>query len=223
MFKYTRRKYYLLNCWLVKFYALSSLLVLFVLSTSAHAQVDTIEQSKPNILVLGDSLSAAYGIDIEDGWVVLLQTKLDAQAKVVNASISGETSGGGLRALPSLLAEHQPAIVIIELGANDALRGFPLAHIEANLAQLVQLSKQAGSRVLLIGNHIPPNYGKAYALGFHELYTKIAKHYGVALTNFMLEGVAVNPELMQADGLHPTASAQPQILKNIWPDLAPLL
>lgn len=182
-------------------------------------------QSK-TLLVLGDSLSAAYGIQTEEGWVALLEKQLLKAGKinkVINASISGETTDGGLRALPGLLKMHNPEIVIIELGANDGLRGFPIKVIENNLARLVELAQQHQSKVLLVGMHIPPNYGKRYASAFHQLYSKTATQYNTALLPFMLEGIAVHPELMQSDKLHPKAEAQESIKTMIWEQLESLI
>lgn len=175
------------------------------------------------ILVLGDSLSAAYGIPYSAGWAQQLQVKLKARFDLVNASISGETTDGGLRALPKLLEQHQPSFVIIELGANDGLRGFPLSVIEQNLMRMVTLSKDAGAEVLLIGNHIPPNYGPAYANAFFEIFARVARRTDSALVPFMLEGVATRPELMQDDGLHPKAEAQSIILDTVWRKLETIL
>lgn len=179
----------------------------------------------PKILVLGDSLSAAYGIPSELGWVALLKNRLLQQAPgwtIHNASISGETTDGGLRALPGLLAKLKPSIVIIELGANDALRGFPLETTRQNLNQLVELSQKAGSRVLLIGMHIPPNYGPRYTQGFHALFKDVAHAKKVPLVPFLLEGVATDASLMQDDRMHPNEKAQTRLLENVWPGLAPL-
>lgn len=142
---------------------------------------------------------------------------------MINASISGETTGGGLRNLPKLLNTHKPELVVIELGANDGLRGFPLPTIEKNLSELVALSQGAGAKVLILGNHIPPNYGQFYTNAFHALFDKVAKGFDAAVVPFMLDEVAIYPELMQDDGLHPKAEAQQSILENIWPNLKKLL
>lgn len=182
--------------------------------------------SQRTLLVFGDSLSAGYGIDASAGWVSLLDKRLRAEGygyRVVNASVSGETTTGGLSRLPRALATHQPALVILELGANDGLRGLPLATSRANLEQMLQACKVAGVPVLLLGMKIPPNYGPRYTTGFERLFRDLAKIYRVPLLPFFLEGVALNPALIQADGLHPTAAAQPRLLKNIWFGLAPLL
>ena len=189
------------------------------------------KSDSPKILVLGDSLSAAYGIPSELGWVALLNNRLLQQSLlqqkagwiVHNASISGETTDGGLRALPGLLAKQKPAVVIIELGANDALRGFPLETTRQNLNQLIDLSQSAGSRVLLIGMRIPPNYGPRYTQGFHALFNDVASAKKVPLVPFLLEGVATDASLMQDDRMHPNEKAQARLLENVWPGLAPLL
>ena len=178
------------------------------------------------ILVFGDSLSAGYGIDHSRDWVNLLAQRLERENfphRVVNASISGETTAGGLSRLPAALDSHHPAIVILELGANDGLRGLPLLHLRANLGKLIELSKQSGARVLLVGMMLPPNYGSRYTEGFEEAYTQLAKKQRVARVPFLLEGVADKRQLMQADNVHPTAEAQPRLLDNVWPHLLPLL
>lgn len=174
------------------------------------------------VLVLGDSISAAYGIPRERGWVALLQQKL-SDSTVINASISGDTTDGGLARLPPLLQKQRPDIVIIELGGNDGLRGFQIDRIRANLDQLVQLSQHAGARVLLVGMKIPPNYGLRYTSDFYESYTRAAKKFGVPLVPFLLEGIATDPELMQEDRIHPRVEGQQKLLDNIWPFLQPLL
>lgn len=178
------------------------------------------------LLVLGDSISAAYGMEREAGWVSLLEQRLDAQAipaRVINASISGETTSGGLARLPDLLQRYQPDWVILELGGNDGLRGTPLGLIEANLETMIRQAQQAGAQVLLLGMRIPPNYGPRYAEGFFDLYGGLAERYGVPLQPFFLDGVATRPGLMQRDGIHPTAEAQTQLLENVWHLLEPLL
>lgn len=197
-----------------------------VISTPAQANASGDADNAPKILVLGDSLSAAYGIPSELGWVALLKNRLLQQHPgwiVHNASISGETTDGGLRALPALLAKLKPTVVIIELGANDALRGFPLETTRQNLMQLIALSQNAGSRVLLIGMHIPPNYGPRYTQGFHALFHDVAKVKKVPLVPFLLEGVAIHADLMQEDRMHPNEKAQARLLENVWPGLVPLL
>jgi acyl-CoA thioesterase-1 len=179
----------------------------------------------PVVLVVGDSLSAEYGLKRGSGWVALLQQRLAQQkiaADVVNASISGDTTSGGRARLPALLAQHKPDLVVIELGANDALRGLPVAGTEDNLAQMAQAAQKAGARVLLVGMQVPPNYGSDYASKFAGVFAKVAKQYGTGLVPFLLAGVADAPnarELFQSDGLHPLAQAHPRILENVWPEL----
>lgn len=180
----------------------------------------------PTILILGDSLSAAYGIDLEEGWVRLLEGRLKERGlddRVVNASISGETTAGGLSRLPALLARHRPSVLVIQLGANDGLRGLSLDALGGNLSQLVQLGRESGSFVLLVGVQLPPNYGAAFNDGFQAVFQSVAASQQVPLVPSLLTGVAEDWSLMQADGLHPTAQAQPRILENVWPGLLPLL
>jgi acyl-CoA thioesterase-1 len=180
----------------------------------------------PAILVLGDSLSAAYGIRLEQGWVALLQGRLKAQGyghRVVNASASGETTGGALARLPRALERHRPAIVILELGGNDGLRGLPIAGVRGNFESLIRLSREAGAKVLLVGMRIPPNYGPAYTQSFHRLYGDLAREYRLPLVPFFLDGIALDDSLMLEDGLHPNAAAQPKLLDQVWPQLEPLL
>lgn len=176
------------------------------------------------LLVFGDSLSAGYGIARESGWVTLMQQALQRSHpgyRVINASLSGETTAGGLRRLPPALQQHRPAIVILELGANDGLRGMPLRETEHNLRQMVQLAQRSGARVLLVGMQIPPNYGLDYAKRFQAIFPKIAQQQRVALLPFLLEGLPT--DAFQADNLHPTADAQPRIMQNVWAALLPLL
>ncbi len=181
------------------------------------------------VLIVGDSLSAEYGIARGSGWVALLEQKLAAEkiaARVVNASISGDTSAGGRSRLPALLKSHRPAVVVIELGSNDALRGLSLDMTEANLTAMTQAAQQAGARVLLTGMQMPPNYGADYGKRFFELYAKVAKVQGAALVPFFLKGVADRPDaikLFQPDRIHPAAEAHPIILGNVWPELRKLL
>ena len=197
--------------------------VLFVLLCLFAAQV----LAKPGtVLVLGDSLSAGYGIPRGQDWVSLLQQRLDGsdQAyRVVNASITGDTTHGGLTRLPAALQRHQPEIVLIELGGNDGLRGLDLATTRDNLREMIDLARGAGARVLLLGLRLPANYGKVYADRFHAVYTELAASENAALVDFFLEGVAETTELMQPDGIHPSAQAQPRILDNVWEGLEPLL
>ncbi|HEX9627461.1 MAG TPA: arylesterase [Acidiferrobacterales bacterium] len=180
----------------------------------------------PVILVVGDSLSAGYGIDVDDGWVALLAARLRDQGypqRVVNASISGDTTASGRTRLPAALERHRPAIVILALGANDGLRGLPIDAMRDNLAAMIRAAQRRGARVLLVGIHIPTNYGKEYTERFHAVYGELAKRYRTALVPFLLDGVALEPALMQADGLHPAPAAQPRLLDNVWPKLTPLL
>ena len=178
------------------------------------------------VLVLGDSLSAEYGLTRGAGWVALLEQKLKAEkidARIVNASISGETTSGGRVRLPALLNQHKPQIVVIELGANDGLRGLPVAAAEANLRQMVTLSRKQDAKVMLIGMRMPPNYGRAYTERFFGMYDNLAREFKAPLVPFMLEGVADKPALFQADRLHPNAQAHPIILNNIWPTFKDLI
>ena len=182
--------------------------------------------AQPTIVVLGDSLSAGYGIKIQQGWVSLLGQRLASEGygyRVVNASVSGETTQGGLARLPRALETHKPAIVIVELGGNDGLRGLPLATSRANLARIIELSRAARARVLLLGMIIPPNYGPRYGDEFREMFASLAGKYSVAFVPFFLDQVALDPQLMQGDGIHPNASGQPKMLENLWSKLKPLL
>ncbi|MFG6668633.1 arylesterase [Halomonas sp. HNIBRBA4712] len=197
----------------------ATLLTLVVLFESAPASAE----SRPTLLVMGDSLSAAYGLEQDQGWVSLLEERLNDEAAVVNASISGETTGGGAERLKDLLDRHEPDIVLLELGGNDGLRGLPPTQMRANLAQMIEQSQALDARVLLLGIDIPPNYGQAYRDAFTGVYRDLAEAYEVPLLPFLLEDVALNAELMQDDGIHPTAEAQPTILDNVWPVLEPLL
>jgi len=178
------------------------------------------------VLVLGDSLSAEYGLNQGSGWVALLEQKLKKEkidARVVNASISGETTSGGRSRLPALLSKHRPDIVVIELGANDGLRGQPVTAAEANLRSMIEQSTKNKARVLLVGMRMPPNYGRDYTERFFGMYKNLATQFKAPLVPFMLEGVADKPTLLQADRLHPNAQAHPIILANIWPQIAPLV
>ena len=181
------------------------------------------------LLIVGDSLSAEYGLQRGTGWAALLQQRLDARQpgwQVVNASISGDTSSGGQSRLPALLAQHRPALVVIELGGNDALRGLPLEMTRDNLRAMARAARQAGARVLLLGMQVPPNYGARHAEQFRQLYAEVAKAEQAALVHFFLAGVAdgANPTaLFQADRIHPNEAAQPRMLDNVWPELRRLL
>lgn len=206
----------------IKQLAASALAGLVVLPVRAQA-------TRPVILVVGDSLSAEYGLQRGSGWVALLEKRLAQEkivAGVVNASISGDTTSGGRSRLPALLAQHKPAVVIVELGGNDALRGLPLAMTERNLAEMARASKAAGARVLLAGMQVPPNYGRQYNEDFAALFGKVARAEGTALLPFLLKGVGDAPnasELFQPDRIHPKEAAHPIILGNVWPVLRPLL
>ena len=178
------------------------------------------------ILIVGDSISAAFGLDTRVGWVALLEQRLKQQGnddKVVNASISGDTSAGGLARLPALLAAHKPEVVIIELGGNDGLRGQQPAQLKQNLAGMIAASQNAGAKVLLLGMQLPPNYGARYTQAFAKVYDELAHEKQVALVPFFLQGVGGHPQLMQADGIHPAADAQGLLLENVWPALKALL
>jgi acyl-CoA thioesterase-1 len=182
-------------------------------------------QASP-ILVFGDSLSAGYGLRPDEGWVPLLQKRLQAQgyaAEVINASVSGETSAGGAQRLPRALELHKPGIVILELGANDGLRGLPIAAIRANLDKMIRTIQAVGARPLLVGMRLPPNYGPRYTADFYRMYGDLAHQELVPLVPFLLEAVALKPDLMQPDGLHPNARAASLVLNTVWPRLSPLL
>jgi len=193
------------------------LLGLFTLSASA---------AERTLLVMGDSLSAAYGLRSEQGWVALLEQRLVEQRRgwrVVNASISGETTAGGAARIDSEITTHAPDLVVIELGANDGLRGLPLAHARANLERMIEASKAAEAAVMLIGMRMPPNYGPAYTNGFFDLFAELASEHGTALLPFLLEPIAAEREAFLDDNLHPTAEAQPRLLEHVWSVLEPLL
>ncbi len=178
------------------------------------------------LLVVGDSISAAFGLDSRQGWVALLEKRLDEEGfehAVVNASISGDTSAGGAARLSALLAEHKPELVIIELGGNDGLRGQPPAQLQQNLASMIDKSQSAGADVLLLGMRLPPNYGARYTTSFAQVFADLAEQKKVPLVPFFLEGVGGVPGMMQADGIHPTEPAQAVLLENVWPTLKPLL
>lgn len=180
----------------------------------------------PVVLVYGDSLSAGYGIRVEQGWVSLLAQKIEHEGygfHVVNASVSGETSAGGLARLPRAMSMQQPRIVLLELGANDGLRGLPMQQTQDNLGKMIVLLQQRHITVLLLGLRLPPNYGERYTSGFAAMYQSLKDQYHVPLLPFLLENVALKPDLMQADGLHPNEQGQPLLLDNVWPTLVPLL
>jgi acyl-CoA thioesterase-1 len=205
--------------WLNKFRMVVAALVLLGSAASAYSAPKT-------VLVVGDSLSAEYGLARGAGWVALMEQRAREEklaADVINASVSGETTSGGRSRLPALLQRHRPDVVVIELGANDGLRGLPVAAAEANLRAMLDASRQAGAKVLLVGMRMPPNYGRDYADRFFAMYRTLSKENKVALAPFMLDGVADKAELFQADRLHPLAAAHPIILANIWPHLQPIL
>jgi acyl-CoA thioesterase-1 len=187
------------------------------------------QKSPPVVLVVGDSLSAEYGLARGQGWVALLEKRLQPRyrhVQVVNASISGDTTSGGRSRIPALLRIHQPAVVVIELGGNDALRGLPLDVSRANLQAMIEASQQAGAKVLLVGMEMPPNYGARYAEQFRQLYVDLARQMRVPLVPFFLKGIADRPDAMdffQSDRIHPNEVAQPKMLDNVWPALQPLL
>ncbi len=204
-----------IRCLLV---ALTSLTMLLGIRASAD--------SAYTLMVFGDSLSAAYGIEESQGWVELLARKLDDEGypyQVINGSVSGETTTGGLSRLPAMLDSYQPDLVILELGGNDGLRGLPLKAIRDNLVAMVELSREAGAEVMLTGIQIPPNYGPRYTAPFYQQYADIAAELKLPLVPFLIDGIPQQPELMQNDGIHPRAEAQGMILENVWPVLAPLL
>lgn len=180
----------------------------------------------PSILVLGDSLSAGYGMKLEQSWPRLLQNRLDDNGheyRVVNSSITGDTTQGGLTRLPRLLSIHHPDIVVIELGGNDGLRGIGVRVSKENISRMIEQSQAIGARVLLTGIRLPPNYGLTYTRSFEAMYTELEERYGVHLVPFLMDGIALEPSLMQADGIHPNAAAQPVLLDNVWETLSPLL
>ncbi|MDG2336964.1 MAG: arylesterase [Gammaproteobacteria bacterium] len=179
-------------------------------------------EDKLSLLVYGDSLSASYGIEEDQGWVNLLQIRLDAKqlaVEVINGSVSGETTTGGLAKLPAMLDSYEPDIMILELGGNDGLRGLPVNLMRANLAEMIDLAQTAGAQVILTGIQIPPNYGPRYTLPFFNTYADLAKKKSLPLVPFLIEGIPQQPELMQNDGIHPRAEAQFMILDNVWPIL----
>jgi len=198
----------------------------FVLLAMCWATVSA-NAGTPVILVFGDSISAGYGLPrVEQGWVALLQARLKNQGygyQVVNASVSGETTAGGLARLPRALGLHHPAIVILELGGNDGLRALPVAQMQANLTRMAELSAGAGAKVLLLGMRMPPNYGPDYTAQFGRVYAEVAHDQKLTIVPFLLDGIALSPDLMQADGIHPNQSGQPKLLDNVWPALKPML
>jgi acyl-CoA thioesterase-1 len=201
-------------------------LMKWLLLTLALLPLTSLRAAEPVILLLGDSISAGYGVPLGQGWASLLQARLKAEdlpQRLVNASISGDTTRGGLARLPEALERHSPGIVIIELGGNDGLRGISPQEMKANLGRMIQLSRAAGARVLLVGMRLPPNFGPVFTQRFAHIYRELAEEQHVPLVPFLLEGVATDRSLMQADGIHPNAVGQPRLLDNLWPYLAPLL
>ena len=198
---------------------------LLSVSTAYSAQQQTSLQT-PILLVLGDSLSASFGIDQSKGWVSLLEQKLDKNYfnyRIVNASISGETTQGGLQRLPKLLTKYQPQLVIVELGGNDGLRGLNIEMIKSNLQTMISKTTNNNADILLIGMRLPPNYGKFYTDSFHQMYVDLGQANKIPVVPFLLEGIATKDNLMQADGIHPRVEAQPLMLDNVWTQLKPLL
>jgi acyl-CoA thioesterase-1 len=194
---------------------------------AAQAAAAQTPAATKTLLVFGDSLSAGYGLPrVDKGWVALLEAKLKAQGygyQVVNASVSGETTAGGLARLPRALMLHHPEIVVLELGGNDGLRALPVAQMRDNLARMVELSRAAGAKVLLLGMRIPPNYGPEYTAQFSRVYADLARDEKIPAVPFLLNDIALSPDLMQSDGIHPNEAGQPKLLDNVWPALQPLL
>ncbi|HTJ94633.1 MAG TPA: arylesterase [Pararobbsia sp.] len=209
----------LTTCWLTSLPAQA-----WAANAGAPAQAGA--HATPSIVVLGDSLSAEYGIDRDTGWVALMRKRLTQSAlnyNVVNASISGETTEGGLTRLPAVLKRAHPSLVIVELGANDALRGVPLETTKANLRHIIEASQAIGAKVVVIGMRIPPNFGPDYAENFFNTFGALARQYQAGYVPFLLEGIADDPSQFQQDQIHPTAAAQPHLLDNVWPSVQPLL
>lgn len=199
---------------------------ILTLALMTVAAAPTNAEAPPTILVLGDSISAAYGIQLEKGWVALLQERLRAQGwphQVVNASISGETTGGGMARLPGELKAHDPDLVVIELGGNDGLRGYPVENIKRNLGRMVEAADPIERQVLLVAMQIPPNYGRRYAQAFQALFAEVAAAHEVRLAESFIDRVALQRELMQNDGIHPNAAGQPLLLDALWPAIEELL
>lgn len=204
------------------FLRLRSIVFIALICVGVQAQA-----SQNTLMIFGDSLSAAYGVQTEEAWVALLKQRLDEEGldqwQVVNASISGETTDGGLRRLPELLEKNEPDIVIIELGGNDGLRGFPPQVIRRNLSSMIEQVNESGARALLVGMQIPPNYGQRYTSAFAEIYPELAGEQDTELVPFFLDGIYDREGMMQDDDIHPTAEAQSQLLENVWPVLEPML
>lgn len=204
-----------MQCFLLRLIRTTAVLGLLLLGQAvpSHANEQT-------LLVLGDSISAAYGMSLEEGWVALLARRIEQthpNVEVVNASISGETTGGALRRLPGLLNEHSPRVVLIELGGNDGLRGFPVQSFRANLSALAGQARDAGARVVILPMEIPPNYGSRYTSSFRASFPQVATDTGSILAPFILDGIATKPELMQGDGIHPRPEAQQAMMLNVLP------
>jgi acyl-CoA thioesterase-1 len=194
---------------------------ILLLLIAGNAYADT-----PTILVLGDSISAAYGINTDQGWVALLQKQLQENAykyRVINASVSGDTTRTGLNRLPAALRQHKPEILVAALGGNDGLRGLPFSEIENSLSQIIELGRNNHAQVVLVGVRLPPNYGEAYTRQFADLYLGMGKKYNIRVVPRLLDKVADHSELLQPDGIHPTAEGQAQIMRNVWVELEPLL
>jgi acyl-CoA thioesterase-1 len=200
----------------------TSLAVIFFFVASASQAAN----GNPTILIVGDSLSSGYGVEAEQSWVALLENRLTEEGygyRVVNASISGDTTSGGLRRLPRAIEQHEPGIVIIELGGNDGLRGTPIHVIRRNLGAMIETAEQGGARIVLAGMQMPPNYGAGYTDDFQGLYEDLADNFGIALIGFFMDGVALDPDRMLPDQIHPNAAGQPVLLDNVWPVLEGLL
>ncbi len=205
---------------------MSALATALMAPASAQTAAAAQGSAPRTVLVVGDSLSAEYGIKRGTGWVPLLSARISEQYpkfRVVNASISGDTTSGGVARLPALLRQHAPAVVVLELGANDALRGLPLNMTEQNLRTMAQAARKADADVLIVGMQIPPNYGRDYAQRFAAVFPKVAKDENARLVPFLMEGIATNRAMFQADGIHPNEDAQRQLLDNVWPTLRPML
>lgn len=203
-----------------------ALLLVFGPPALADVATSAADGAPPTVIVLGDSLSAGYGLAVEETWVSLLATRLAQEGyghRVVNASVSGDTTSGGLARLGPVLERHDPELVIIELGGNDGLRGLPLDVVRSNFVAMIERSREAGAEVVLLGMRIPVNYGPRYAESFHALYGELAQTYDLEWVEFFLDGVALDDGLMQADGIHPNAEAQPVMLENAWPAVAAAL
>ena len=200
--------------------------ILLLMSSALSPLLTAATMPEKNLLIVGDSISAAYGISPEKGWVSLLSNKITQSKKpyqVINASISGDTTANGLNRFKPLLEKYKPAVVIIELGGNDGLRGLSIKQMKNNLKKMIELSQKNKARIILAGMKIPPNYGKRYTEAFYQVYQDLSKIYNLELIPFLLDGIGNKPELMQADGIHPTDEAQPYIMKQIWEKLERLL